>query len=217
MFKHALPLVISGETKASLISAANQALTRLENVTDDDLQTFVAGSIRGPHQKHRGAVLAKTREGFVRGLMALGKGRFPRNVLVGEASVSAKPVFVFPGLGLTWPGMTSGLLQHSAVFRQSLQSYSDQFSNLHQRDLVDELLRNQSFPDLQSVQPLLFSIPSSLAKVWRAFGVEEQATVGHSVGEIAAAHACGALTSENAVKLIDLWMRKLAPIEGEGG
>lgn len=217
MFSHALPLLISATDKAGLISAAELMLAQLETTPDQELHSLVMGRIRHEHDRHRGAVLAKDRQGFVRGLTALTKGRSPRNVLVGEAGVAAKPVFVFPGLGLTWPGMTSGLLRHLPLFRTQLQSYSNRFHPLIDRDLVDELLTGREFDNLQAVQPLLFSIPSALANVWRAFGVEEQATVGHSVGEIAAAHASGALSGDNAAKLIELWMRKLGPIEGQGG
>ncbi|MFD1745540.1 SDR family NAD(P)-dependent oxidoreductase [Rhizobium helianthi] len=217
MFKNALPLIISGDSKAALVAAAEHTLATLEATTDEALQAFAINTIRQRHGKHRGAVLAKDRQGFVRGLTALSKGRSPRNVLVGEEGTAQKPVFVFPGLGLTWPGMTGNLLRHLPVYRQHFQHYSDLFNPLLHRNLVDELLTDRAFEDLQSVQPLLFSVPSALANVWRAFGVTERATVGHSVGEIAAAHACGALTGENAANLIDLWMRQLGPIEGQGG
>lgn len=216
MFRHALPLFLSASSKAGLTAAAEQLLAHIEKTPDEELNVLVLRSIHQPHVRYRGAVLARDRQGFVRGLTALTKGRSPRNVLVGQEDVAAKPVFVFPGLGLTWPGMTSGLVRHLPLYRTHLQVVSDRFNPLIGRDLVDELLTERAFDNLQAVQPLLFSIPTALSNVWRAFGVQEQATVGHSVGEIAAAHASGVLSGDNAARLIDLWMRKLGPIEGQG-
>jgi acyl transferase domain-containing protein len=66
------------------------------------------------------------------------------------------------------------------------------------------------------VQPVLFAVMVSLAAVWRSFGVEPAAVVGHSQGEIAAACVAGALSLDDAAKVVALRSRALGVLSGRG-
>jgi polyketide synthase 12 len=66
------------------------------------------------------------------------------------------------------------------------------------------------------VQPVLFSMMVSLARLWHGFGVEPGAVVGHSQGEIAAAHVAGALSLEDAARIVALRSQALTEIRGRG-
>ena len=64
------------------------------------------------------------------------------------------------------------------------------------------------------MQPVLFAVMVSLAELWRSFGVEPAAVVGHSQGEIAAAHIAGGLSLEDAARIVAVRSRAVARIEG---
>ena len=70
---------------------------------------------------------------------------------------------------------------------------------------------------LDVVQPALFAVMVSLARLWRACGVEPSAVVGHSQGEVAAAHIAGALSLDDAARVIALRAQAMAKIAGQGG
>ena len=83
-----------------------------------------------------------------------------------------------------------------------------------------EVLRGEegaaSIERIEVVQPALFAVMVSLARLWRHFGVQPAAVVGHSQGEIAAAHAAGALSLADAAKLAALRSQIIAKIAGKG-
>ena len=72
-------------------------------------------------------------------------------------------------------------------------------------DLLEELTRDEAasrLDETEIAQPALFALQLGLAAVWRSWGIEPDALVGHSVGEVAAAHLGGAFSFEDAVKVI---------------
>src|SRR5207244_9619389 len=87
-------------------------------------------------------------------------------------------------------------------------------------DLMGVLRGDAGQPTLDQievVQPALFAIMVSLAALWRSFGVEPAAVVGHSQGEIAAAHIAGGLSLEDAARIVCVRSRALSRIAGAGG
>src|SRR6185312_10864896 len=70
--------------------------------------------------------------------------------------------------------------------------------------------------DIGIVQPLLFAVQVALAALWRSWGVEPVAVVGHSMGEVAAAHVAGALDLADAVAVICRRSALLRRVRGEG-
>ncbi len=85
---------------------------------------------------------------------------------------------------------------------------------------LDQVLRGgQGAPSLSSievVQPVLFAVMVSLARLWQACGVRPAAVVGHSQGEIAAAHIAGGLSLDDAARLVALRSQILSGLAGEG-
>lgn len=113
-------------------------------------------------------------------------------------------VFVYTGNGAQWIGMGQKLYAESRVFAKSLDTLDALLFPLLGR-AVKDLLLNATAEDLQETaysQPLLFAIQVGVTEVLASLGVTPAAVVGHSVGEIAAAWACGALSLEDAVRVI---------------
>jgi acyl transferase domain-containing protein len=84
-------------------------------------------------------------------------------------------------------------------------------------DVVTGAEQAASLDRVDVVQPVLFALMVSLARVWRSFGVTPDAVVGHSQGEIAAACVSGALSLPDAARVVALRSRALTELVGLGG
>ncbi|HZX43692.1 MAG TPA: acyltransferase domain-containing protein, partial [Myxococcaceae bacterium] len=128
--------------------------------------------------------------------------------------------FVFPGQGGQWPGMALELLDRSPVFAAEIRACAAALEPHLDWELEAVLRGSEGAPALEPVevvQPALFAVMVSLARLWRSFGVEPSAVVGHSQGEIAAAHVAGGLSLSDAALIVAARSRALATIEGKGG
>ncbi|MFD0690921.1 type I polyketide synthase [Actinomadura fibrosa] len=152
------------------------------------------------------------------GLAALASGQVHPDVVAGVVGESGPgPVLVFPGQGSQWVGMGAQLLGQSAVFaarmaecEQALAPHVDwSLSQVIGGDGAD-LAR------VDVVQPVLWAIMVSLAAVWADHGVVPAAVVGHSQGEIAAACVAGALSLEDAARVVAVRSKALRQLSGGG-
>ncbi|XP_072507908.1 phenolphthiocerol/phthiocerol polyketide synthase subunit C-like [Notamacropus eugenii] len=124
-------------------------------------------------------------------------------VQISHAKGTPHLVFVFCGNGAHYKGMGKVLLRSEPVFREKCQEVSNlflQYAPIRLLDLIEEEFDDFSRPEI--TQPLLFLIQVALASLLKFWGIEPLTIVGHSVGEIAAAHCAGHLTLEDAVKII---------------
>jgi acyl transferase domain-containing protein/acyl carrier protein len=128
-------------------------------------------------------------------------------------------VFVFPGLGAHWFGMARSLIQGEPVFRAALEACDVHVRRHLGLSLVAELTRGRAAARLDDVEvslPAIISIDIAVAAWWRSLGVEPAAVVGHSAGEIAAAHVAGALDLDDAMRVVCAYGRVLARLDGQG-
>lgn len=138
----------------------------------------------------------------------------------GEAlSRDPKVALVFSGNGAQWAGMGLEALRHNASFRHAFERISKLFSRQSSIDLKASL----SDPELESklsdtklAQPLLFAIQAALTDSMVEMGLQPTASFGHSVGEVAAAYAAGALSLEDAVTVIAKRSLHQDVLAGEG-
>lgn len=109
---------------------------------------------------------------------------------------------MFSGYGSQWPGMAQRLLTTEPAFAEAV----DRLEPLIQRHAGLSLrahLRPDAELDMPSVvQPVLFGIQVALAELWRSHGLEPAAVIGHSMGEVAAAVAAGALDIDTGARVI---------------
>ncbi|MEZ4753739.1 MAG: type I polyketide synthase [Bdellovibrionota bacterium] len=128
--------------------------------------------------------------------------------LSNPATVSRKKgklAFIFSGQGPQYWGMASDLLESESIFSESLKICAKHFDQLAGWSLLDQLRANEDLSRLDQTevaQPAIFALQVGLAALWRSWGFEPEAVIGHSVGEVAAAYVSGALSLEDAVKVV---------------
>ncbi|WBB80353.1 type I polyketide synthase [Micromonospora sp. WMMD882] len=147
-----------------------------------------------------------------------------RLVLVGEtdevsgvADPDSRTVFVFPGQGSQWVGMAADLLADSPVFAARMAECDAALAPHVDWSLLDVVRAAAPLDRVDVVQPVLFAVMVSLAAVWRGYGVEPDAVVGHSQGEIAAAVVAGALSLDDGARVVALRSRAIVGLAGAGG
>ncbi len=215
----AVPFLLSAKTPEALAAQAGRLGSHLSanpELQDADVALTLASA--RANLEHRAAVVGSTRSELLAGLGALAQGR-PHPTLVGGRATSAKLAFLFPGQGSQWLGMGRELLDESAVFAARIGECEEALEPFVEWSL-EETLRSEEDSWLQRVdvvQPALFATMVSLASLWRSHGVEPDAVLGHSQGEIAAAVLAGALSLEDGARVSALRSRALTELAGKGG
>ncbi|MFF3685002.1 type I polyketide synthase [Streptomyces sp. NPDC002187] len=152
--------------------------------------------------KCRGVVLAADREELLDGLTALAEGKPSARVVTGTATEGGGVVWVFSGQGAHWVGMAKDLWETNEVFAARMDECERLLQEFAGWTLRDVLGDETALKRMDVVQPALFAVMVSLAEVWRSAGLEPDAVIGHSQGEIAAAAAAGILSLADGVRLI---------------
>ncbi|WP_302851998.1 type I polyketide synthase, partial [Streptomyces sp. CNQ085] len=216
------PLQLSARTAPALAEQAARisAFLRSRPRTDPAAAGWALATTRAAHP-HRAVVLGHDRGRLLDSLDALATGTAAPAVVRGTAAdTAAGPVFVFPGQGSQWWGMGRELYDVSRVFRATVDDCADALAPYVDFSPVDLLRGVGDDPDVlhraDVVQPALFSTMVALAALWRSLGVEPGAVVGHSQGEIAAAHVAGAFTLQEAARLVALRGRTMLELGGLG-
>lgn len=132
-----------------------------------------------------------------------------------------KVVFVFPGQGSRWPGMGRQLLEREPVFRETLEQCEQAMQSFVDWSLLEQLAADEASPnyrlnEIDVIQPTLLCIEIALAALWRSWGIEVDAIIGHSMGEVAAAYVAGALTLEDAMRVICYRSQLMRRKSGQG-
>ncbi|WP_251092343.1 type I polyketide synthase [Streptomyces sp. Caat 7-52] len=179
---------------------------------------------------HRAVVVGGDRGELVKGLVAVDRGEESPAVVCGRTrddrdgtgapAGRERTVFVFPGQGSQFAGMAAGLLESEPVFRATVEECAAALAPHVDWSLLD-VLRGEAGADwlerVDVVQPALFAVMVSLAALWRSVGVEPDAVVGHSQGEIAAACVAGVLSLQDAARVVAVRSKALRALAGRGG
>ncbi|MEV8064298.1 beta-ketoacyl synthase N-terminal-like domain-containing protein, partial [Streptomyces antimycoticus] len=216
-----LPWVLTGRTEQALRTRAEQLRDHLADHPGTDLAALGrALATTRTAFGHRAVILGRDRERLLDGLGALAQGTPAPHVVEGTAGGRRKTVFVFPGQGSQWIGMALPLWNASPVFAEQLEECADALEPFLDWSLREVLRGEPGAPSLSRidvVQPALFAVMVSLAALWRSYGVEPAAVVGHSQGEIAAAYVAGGLSLEDAAKVVARRSQAWAELSGKGG
>ncbi|QDY80456.1 type I polyketide synthase [Streptomyces qinzhouensis] len=219
---HPIPWVLSAHDEGALRARARQLRRLVAATARPDLARIGAALAETRAEfTERAVVLGASREEFHEALGVLGKGGEAVNVVRGTAAASRPlTVFVFPGQGSQWPGMARELLHTQPVFAEHLTACHHALAPHTDWSLLDLINTTDTAPDLDRtdvVQPALFAVMVSLARLWQHHGIHPDAVIGHSQGEIAAAHIAGALTLHDAAKIAAVRSRLLATDAPPGG
>ncbi|MET8982187.1 acyltransferase domain-containing protein, partial [Streptomyces sp. NPDC004539] len=210
-----VPWVLSAHSEAGLAAQAQRLVEHLDAELDPlDVAASLAVSRGG--LGCRAVVVGAGREELVRGVAAVAAGSADPGVVRGRVG-SGGVVFVFPGQGSQWTGMAVELLDSSPVFAARMAECEAALSEFVDWSLTDVLREQGELVRVDVVQPVLWAVMVSLAEVWRSYGVEPAAVVGHSQGEIAAAVVAGALSLEDGARVVALRSKAILAISGKGG
>nr|WP_157900542.1 type I polyketide synthase [Mycobacterium rhizamassiliense] len=169
---------------------------------------------------HRAVALGSDRDELLSGLTAIAGSEPAPNVVTGKATAAGRTVFVFPGQGSQWADMAVDLLDSAPAFGDQMRLCDKAFAEFVDWSLLDVVRNDAGAADLDRVdvvQPVLFAVMVSLAAEWRAQGIEPDAVLGHSQGEIAAAYVAGALSLREAAQVVTLRSKALTALAGTGG
>ena len=213
--------LISGASKGALAGQAARLreFFRAEPPLDLRRSSYALATTRA-HLKARGAVVASSHAELIAGLGDLAAGESTALALNSESHIDGLLVFVFPGQGSQWADMARSLLATSPVFRAGILDCEAALARVVDWSLLTVLDGDPRAPPLDRVdvvQPVLWAVMVSLARVWRSLGVVPDAVIGHSQGEIAAATVSGALSLEDGARVVALRSQVIArSLSGKG-
>jgi acyl transferase domain-containing protein/acyl-CoA synthetase (AMP-forming)/AMP-acid ligase II/acyl carrier protein len=184
---------------------------------------YTAGARRG-HHEHRLSVVGDSPAAMSESLAAYRHGDSRPALSVGQCRRGHRPdvVFVFSGQGSQWHGMGRRLQDEAPVFRDALAACDRALKPFLGSPVLTALAEDRrseltdKLTDIGLIQPAIFAIQVALAGLWRSWGVEPTAVVGHSLGEVAAAHVAGALSLKDAARVICTRARRLRKVRGRG-
>ena len=210
-------LVVSARDRQALRDLAGRYESALR--TEGSLHDMAwSSATRRSHLEHCLAVVGNRDEIRV-GLARFVAGESTPFVRIGtKRQETGGLVFVFPGQGSQWVGMGRELYAVDPVVREALDACDRAFRPYLSWSVVDTIRNGapNSFKTGDVFQPALFAMSVALAARWRRWGVEPEAVVGHSMGEVAAAYVAGTLTLDDAARVICVRSSLMKQLSGRG-
>jgi acyl transferase domain-containing protein len=216
-----LLLPLSARAAESLRDLAQSYVDLLSARSATFLDVVHSACLRRDHHDHRVAVVARSAAEACQRLQAFLAGQANTDVVADHQSPGRRSrlAFVFSGQGPQWWAMGRQLLQGEPVFRSTLERIDALQQPLAGWSLLDEFRKDQAQSRLdrtEVAQPALFALQVALAELWRSWGIVPHSVIGHSLGEVAAAHVAGALSLEDAVRVIFHRGRLMQQAAGRG-
>ncbi|MEU5547954.1 type I polyketide synthase, partial [Streptomyces sioyaensis] len=199
----AVPWVISGRDEAGLTAQARRLLTYLDEGRPDAADVGFSLATSREVFDHRAVLLVDEHETAVQGLTALAEGRKVAGVVRGTKGLG-RSAFLFTGQGAQRLGMGWELYDTFPVFADAFDAVCACFDGELESSLRGvvfgedaEALNRTGF-----TQPALFAVEVALFRLVESFGVRPDFLVGHSIGELVAAHVAGVMSLEDACRLV---------------
>ncbi|NEO84955.1 MAG: acyltransferase domain-containing protein [Spirulina sp. SIO3F2] len=200
-------LSLSVRHQSAIAPIAQQYLDFLSHTPASWPEICRMASLHRSHHDHRLAVVAASKAQAIEQFQAFNTDPASSTVVQGQyvRGQAHRLVFVCSGMGPQWWAMGRSLIHNEPVVRETIQTCDRLLKEHVNWSLWAELNATETESRMAQVdvaQPAYFALQVALAKLWEAWGIKPDAIVGHSAGEIAAAHIAGALTLEDAIQVI---------------
>jgi acyl transferase domain-containing protein/acyl carrier protein len=224
-------LPLSARSNESLYELAKQYAEYLSSY-DDDISVFIRRvSVKRNHYEYRALVQGNSKQELVDRLIIFSQGKVDENVSYlrqssnyeGDAGVTdadSKPVFVFSGMGPQWWGMGQQLLKNEPVYKAAILECDAIFKKISGWSLLEKMISQESESEMhrtEIAQPCNFALQVGLTRLYKSWGIEPGAVVGHSVGEVTSAYVSGYLSLEDAIYVSYYRSKLQAQLAGKGG
>ena len=212
-------LVVSGKTPDRVASWGAALADWMEDAGAEVALADIAHTLNHHRTRHQNfaTVCACDRGEAVAGLRALAAGQAAVGV-VGPHEGPCRPgtVFVYSGQGSQWAGMGRQLLSDEPEFAAAVAELEPVFVAQAGFSLQQVLAGGEPITGIDHIQPVLVGMQLALTALWRSYGVEPDAVIGHSMGEVTAAVVAGALTVAEGLQVIATRSRLMARLSGQG-
>ncbi|QKG20163.1 type I polyketide synthase [Actinomadura verrucosospora] len=203
-----IPWALSGRTEGAL--RAQAARLREFLAARPDLGSADVGFSLATTRtalEHRAVILVRDREEALQDLAELSQGRHTPDVIRGEAQADGRVAFLFPGQGAQRAGMGRDLYQAYPVFAEAFDQICERLDpklgcSLREVVFGGEAPGGLSLDDTLYAQAGLFAVETSIFRLLGAWGIRPDFLLGHSIGELAAAHVAGVLSLDDACSLV---------------
>jgi acyl transferase domain-containing protein len=213
-------LLLSARTPAALSALCGRMAGRVAGAGSELGDVCFTANVGRSRFAHGLAAVGTTAAGMAGLLTAAAHGETPAGVQrgTGRGASAPKVAFLFTGQGAQRVGMGRDLYAGAPVFRAAIERCAGVLDGLLDRRLVDLLYAGDAGTLAQTgnTQPALFAVEWALAELWRAWGIEPAAVLGHSVGEYVAACVAGVMAVEDALRLIAARGRLMQALPADG-
>ncbi len=217
-----LPVILSGKSASALKAAARDLSGFLRDRDDVELYDIAySAAFHREWHEHRAIVQADTTESLASALAKFAEDA-PDQIQVESGTAVPSPAglaFIYTGNGSVWEGMGRRLMAEEPVFRDAVLEVDEIFRQWSGSSLLDELAGKNGagrYEYTEIAQPALFALQVGITQMLRERGITPTAVAGHSVGEITAAWASGALSLDQAVRVIYQRSRLQGATKGKG-
>lgn len=199
--------VISAKTKEALILQAKQYIDFIKETKHSLAEICYNAATRRTTYTHKLALTVATKEELTKLLSSFLQDDLIKGMNYSRKANHDKPkiAFIFSGQGPQWYGMGRELYKNEPLFKKTMDDIDKILSRYADWSVVEELAKDEKesrIGETRIDQPAIMAIQIALLKMWESYGVSPEAVIGHSIGEVAAGYAAGALTLEQAVQVI---------------
>ena len=201
-------MLVSAKTGAALRAQVEQLVYHLERHPEQELADICySAAIGRSHFRERLAVVAGTKEEAREKALAFAAGEARAGVFRGQVNPARRPkvALLFTGQGSQYEAMGLQLYETQPVFRQALDKCDEILKGKLRRPVLEILYPSTGsspIDDTEFAQPALFSLEWGLWELWKSWGLEPDAVMGHSLGEYVAATVAGVMSLEEGLSLV---------------